>query len=566
MQHRPGVRPSRRLLVIHVGSDGEADEQGGLVRVVVGQFDADREPLDDLHEVARGVLRRQQRQGLAGPHREAGDPALELLPAAVHVHFAPHPLADPQIGELGLLEVGVDPDFGERTDGHQALPDGDVVAGVNATAAYHAVDLADDVAIAEVQLGLGEVAHGLESLRLGLPDRGRLRHHPLQDPIDVPLLVAPGELLEGLLGRLRDGDEGEADLRQALVDIGQRLADPGERLVDVGGDVRQLNLLGVRGQAERDPRLMDFLEGLLDRGRRSSLGLEALVEVLAGERVTVDQGPGPLQVGAGSLEGRLLAPQGRDPGPEQRDRVVDVLDRPLELPAQAPGLGEGAPNLGPSSRQLGLGGDQGRLLDVDLNLVRLLVELDQQVPLLHPLVVVHQDAADLSGDTRRHVGHVAVDVGVIGGDRVQHRLHGRGQEVCPERQAGHGPRPQQRLPPGARRRHGRRGRRGRGGIGRHVRGPVVQMNRRSGRRRTRVIPRVRQCDPGTQRHCPVCGFKAALIGASHVGASPFSRSVKRRLTHSHGLLSVKLRRSRWCGPSIPAPRQRPLVGGQVNRR
>ena len=283
LQDSTGVRPGRRLLVVHVGGDREADEQGGLVGVVVGQLDADRQPLDDLHVVARGVLRRQQRQGLAGPHGEAGDAALELRPAAVHVHLAPHPLADPQVRELGLLEVGVDPDLGERADGHQALPGGDVVAGVDAAAGHHAVDLADDVAVAEVQLGLGEVAHGLESLRLGLPDRGRLRHHPLQDPIDVPLLVAPGELVEGLLGRLGDGDEGEADLRQALVDIGQRLADPGEGLVDVGGDVRQLALLGVRGEAERDPRLMDFLEGLLDRGRGRPLGLDALVELLAGD-------------------------------------------------------------------------------------------------------------------------------------------------------------------------------------------------------------------------------------------------------------------------------------------
>ena len=133
----------------------------------------------------------------------------------------------------------------------------------------------------------------------------------------------------------------------ALVHVGQRLADPGEGLVEVGGDVRQLPLLGVRGEAERDPRLMDFLEGLLDRGLGRPLGLEALVEVLAGERVAAEEAPGPQQVGAGALEGRLLAPQGRDPGPEQRDRVVDILDRPLELPAQAPGLGQDAPDLGP---------------------------------------------------------------------------------------------------------------------------------------------------------------------------------------------------------------------------
>ena len=89
-------------------------------------------------------------------------------------------------------------------------------------------------------------------------------------------------------------------------------------------------------------------------------------------------------------------------------------------------------------------------LIVDLDLVRLLVELDQQVPLLHAVVVVHQDPAHLAGDPGGHEGHVAVDVGVIGGDRVQHRLHRWDQEVSPDRQAGHGPRQQQPFSPGVR--------------------------------------------------------------------------------------------------------------------
>ena len=173
LQDVPGVRPRGRLLVVHVGGHRQSDEQRVLVRVVVGQLDADGQPLDDLHEVARGVLRRQQGEGLAGPHGEAGDAALELLPPAVHVHLAAHPLADAQVGQLGLLEVGVDPDFGERADGHQALPRLDVVAGVDVAAGHHAVDLADDVAVAEVQLGLIQVALGLHELRLGLLDGGR---------------------------------------------------------------------------------------------------------------------------------------------------------------------------------------------------------------------------------------------------------------------------------------------------------------------------------------------------------------------------------------------------------
>ena len=314
MQDRPGVRPGRPLFVVHIGADREADEQWDLVGVVVGQLDADRQPLDDLHEVTRGVLRRQQGQGLAGPHGEAGDAALELMPAAVHVDLAAHPLADAQVRKLGLLEVRVDPDLGERADGHQGLPWRDIVAGVDVAAGHHAVDLADDVAVAEVQLGLGEVAPGLEEFGLGLPDRGRLGHEPLRDPLDVPLLVAPDELVEGLLGRLGEGAEGEADLRHALDQLGQRLADPGEGLIEVGGDVRQLSLLGARGEAQRDPRLIDFLEGLLDRGFGRPLGLEALVEVLAGERVAAEEAPGPQQVGPRDRR-TLPCSAGPRPGP-----------------------------------------------------------------------------------------------------------------------------------------------------------------------------------------------------------------------------------------------------------
>ena len=95
---------------------------------------------------------------------------------------------------------------------------------------------------------------------------------------------------------------------------------------------------------------MDFFEGLLDRGLGRPLGLEALVELLAGDRVAVEERARARAKSArGAIEGRLLAPQGRDAGPEQRDLVVDILDRPLELPAQAPGLCQDAPDLGPAA-------------------------------------------------------------------------------------------------------------------------------------------------------------------------------------------------------------------------
>ena len=58
-----------------------------LVWIVIEQFDFYRQALNDFDEVSRRVLRRQERERLAGPHGETSDAALEFLVRAVHVHF-----------------------------------------------------------------------------------------------------------------------------------------------------------------------------------------------------------------------------------------------------------------------------------------------------------------------------------------------------------------------------------------------------------------------------------------------------------------------------------------------
>ena len=95
---------------------------------------------------------------------------LNCCAAAVHVDIQIDRLSDAQVRELRFLEIGVDPDFGQRSHGHQALPGDHVVAGVHIAPGDDAVDLGHHVAIAQIQLGLIEIALGLGQFGLGLFD------------------------------------------------------------------------------------------------------------------------------------------------------------------------------------------------------------------------------------------------------------------------------------------------------------------------------------------------------------------------------------------------------------
>ena len=101
----------------------------------------------------------------------------------------------------------------------------------------------------------------------------------------------------------------------------------------------------------------------------------------------------------------------------------------LELEAVAPGLGHLALYLGLGRHQVRLGRHHGGLLDLDLNLVGFLVELDQQVPFLHAVVVIHQDLGHLARHARSDEGDVAVDVSVVGGNGVECRYQPRNDEI-----------------------------------------------------------------------------------------------------------------------------------------
>ena len=185
LEKLPGVGSGRRLVEVDVGNNRRADKQRALVRIVVLEVDPNRQSLHHLDEIAGRVLRRQQRQRRSGPLGKAGNAPLEHMAAAVHVDIEIDRLADAQVAELRLLEIGVDPDLVERADRHEALADLDIVARIDVSARDDAVDLRDDVAVAEVEFGLVEIALGDLELGLGLLDVRRVRRQPGEDAVDV---------------------------------------------------------------------------------------------------------------------------------------------------------------------------------------------------------------------------------------------------------------------------------------------------------------------------------------------------------------------------------------------
>ena len=120
--------------------------------------------------------------------------------ATVHIDLATNTLADSQIGELRLLEICINPDFAERSDGPQTLAGLHVIAGIDAATRHNAVNLAHNVAVTEIQLGLCQITARLLQLRLRLSDRRRLRNKLRINAIEVPLRIEFEELFDRLFG------------------------------------------------------------------------------------------------------------------------------------------------------------------------------------------------------------------------------------------------------------------------------------------------------------------------------------------------------------------------------
>ncbi len=118
--------------------------------------------------------------------------------ATVHVDFKVDLLADAEIPKLCLFEIRVHPDVAKRANRHQALPDLDVVSRIHISSHHHSINFRNDGAIAEVQLGLIEIALCALQLGLGLLQSRRILNNVGIDLVDVASGIALVEFLDQL--------------------------------------------------------------------------------------------------------------------------------------------------------------------------------------------------------------------------------------------------------------------------------------------------------------------------------------------------------------------------------
>ena len=252
----PGIGSAQRFIEIDVGNNRCADEQRFLVGIVTLKLDSDRQPLDDLDEVARGILRRQQCERRSGPDREPSDPTVEYLFVAIHVDIEVGSLTDPQVAQLRLLEISIDPDLVERADRHQALSDLNVITRIDVSARDDAVDVCDDVTIAKVEFSQSEVALGGFEFGLGLLDGRRFRRQPIERAVDIALGIELFEVFEHLLRRLVVGKQ-NAQLSRGLNQLRLRLQDRRKGLVEIGRYLLEIRAVFRQSlQPQRDTDLV----------------------------------------------------------------------------------------------------------------------------------------------------------------------------------------------------------------------------------------------------------------------------------------------------------------------
>src|SRR5439155_13757271 len=149
----------------HRGLGGEPGPQQMLGVLSGVKDDFDRHPLHDLDIIASCVFGRQDAELLTGRRGDGVHAPVKFSPAK-RVHGDVGPLARPHVFELGLLEVGDDPDILPRNDGEERLSERNDLTDLHGF-------LADPTAHGRFDDGIGQVEFHLFAVGLPLFDTAK---------------------------------------------------------------------------------------------------------------------------------------------------------------------------------------------------------------------------------------------------------------------------------------------------------------------------------------------------------------------------------------------------------
>jgi hypothetical protein len=241
----------------------------------------------------------------------------------------------------------------------------------------------------------------------------------------------------------------DAKLGRSLNEVRLCLQHRGKGLVEIGRYFGEIpGLLGLRRQPQRDADLVRIGKGLghLSASDRHC-GLPPVVLLLGGRRRR-DQLLCSLEFKLGELERRPAHFDAGHPGAQQRYLIFHCLHGVLQVPAPAPGLGFDAPHRGVGRFEIGLCRIDGRLLHCNGVYERLLVELNKQIAFAHAVVVIDQNARNLTVDARRNERRMAVHEGIVRRHRAESEAYPGNTEPKCDRDGQSADRPQhQALPP-----------------------------------------------------------------------------------------------------------------------
>ncbi len=151
---------------IHPDGGRQPDAKRMRFEFIGIQENAHRQALHDLDPVPRGVLRGQQREGVAAARGDADQMAVvdHMVPVQVGVHG--HRLAGAHALELPLFEVGIDPHIVERHHGEERRARRHALADLHGAFGDHAADRRGEVGAVQGQGGVANGGRRRQDLRM----------------------------------------------------------------------------------------------------------------------------------------------------------------------------------------------------------------------------------------------------------------------------------------------------------------------------------------------------------------------------------------------------------------